>query len=124
MNVIALSAVHAFMAGSAHHCAIEIGHLAAKLEKLALILKIGFKRLGYVQYLLYEKSAFVRGTSFDFELESPRECNRELRRMYHRLQTHQLPFRIPCLLLTWFFNVTQKIRSGDGRRQGRESLWK
>jgi L-arabinose isomerase len=33
-------------AGPAHHCAIGVGHLAAKLEKLALILKIEFKRVG------------------------------------------------------------------------------
>ena len=33
-------------AGPAHHCTIGVGHLAAKLEKLALILKIEFKRVG------------------------------------------------------------------------------
>ena len=33
-------------AGPAHHCAIGVGRLASKLEKLALILKIEFKRVG------------------------------------------------------------------------------
>jgi L-arabinose isomerase len=33
-------------AGPAHHCAIGVGHLSTKLEKLALILKIEFKRVG------------------------------------------------------------------------------
>jgi L-arabinose isomerase len=32
-------------AGPAHHCAIGVGHLAGKLEKLALILDVEFKRV-------------------------------------------------------------------------------
>ena len=32
-------------AGPAHHCAIGVGHVAGKLEKLAAILGIGFKRV-------------------------------------------------------------------------------
>ena len=32
-------------AGPAHHCAVGVGHHAARLEKLALILKIEFKRV-------------------------------------------------------------------------------